>query len=100
MEAELQAVRAIVEAASLPESVRHTAAWCLDKLPPLYREFLNTFDQRHGDEIRRHVQAMLHQLDARLAEAVAGRFRAMHERLGLPALALTHPKQPRKRKAG
>jgi hypothetical protein len=102
MEADLQAVRDLVNAARLSESVRQTAVWCLDQLLSLYREFLQTCNQRQGDEIRRLVQGMIQGLAEEalarpVAEAIVDRLRAMHERLGMPALEFNFPKQPRKR---
>src|SRR4051794_6436389 len=105
MDADFQAMRDLADAAALPEGVRHTLAWCLGQLPPLYRELRRTYDSRHGDEIQRLVRGMLQALagpgaaspDApRVAEAITGRLRAMHERLGIPRLGFTLPGPARK----
>jgi hypothetical protein len=100
MEAELLKVRDIVNGATLSESARHTAGWCLDRLPGLYREFLQSFDQRYSDEIRRLVQGLLKNVGKEpLARSIAEQFRSMHESLGLPNLELTPGTPARKKKA-
>jgi hypothetical protein len=98
MDGELQAIHDIIDAAALPESVHHTANWCLGQLPELYREFVRTFDQRYADEIRRHARAIVHKLDGDLAEAAARHFLTLHERLGVPPLDLK-PSLARPRKS-
>jgi hypothetical protein len=100
MDADLQAVRDVVDAADLPDEVRERAAWCLGRLPKLYRELAQTSEARFSDEIRRLVQALLVALSPashRTAEAVTLRLAALHERLGLPNLDL---KPVRQRKTG
>jgi hypothetical protein len=75
-------------------------------LPPLYREFCRTHESRHGDEIRRLVQAVLMKLAETpeatgVAQAVLSQIQALHERLGLLGLnlkPLPPPKRPRPRK--
>jgi hypothetical protein len=100
MEAELQTVRDMVSGATLSEDARHTINWCLEQLAPLYEQFLQSYNQRYNDEIRRLIQGMVNNLAKEtLAESITGQFRAIHERLGLPALVFNPPKkQPRKKK--
>jgi hypothetical protein len=94
---ELEKVRALIDAGELPDNQAGTAAWCLGRLPDLYGQFVQTCDIRYGDEIRRLVSGMLAMLsDAELKQAILGQLLALHERLGIPALAVVMPK----RKAG
>src|SRR5262245_54014863 len=92
MDKALQAVVAAlgneVRAAAVPDSCKHTAAWCLGRLPPLYARLRQTNESRYGDEITRLVHAALKALDAnqgvcpegqRLAARIADRLRLLHE---------------------
>jgi hypothetical protein len=99
---ELDAIPGLVRAAGVPDAAQQTAAWCLSRLPGLYRDFSQTYDCRYGDEIQRLVRGLLMALagDPGAVESVTGKMRAMHTRLGLPALRLSPPKQARKAKRG
>jgi len=100
MDEGLQAVRDVVDAADLADEARRRAAWCLGRLPRLYRELARTSESRFSDEIRRLVQALLGALgpaSRKSAEDITLRLAALHECLGLPDLNL---KPARQRKTG
>ena len=95
MDTDLQAIRDVVNAATLSDEARQTVAWCLDQLPKLYQELARTYDAKYSDDIRRLVQAILTQLSGpntpgarRAADAVTLQVLAMHERLGIPTFGL------------
>jgi hypothetical protein len=88
MDAAMQAVRAIVDAAPLSDDVRGSVVWCLGRLPPLYRDLARTYDARYGDEIARLLRGVFQALgDQTAAEAIAERLRSVHGRLGIPVSA-------------
>jgi hypothetical protein len=94
---ELEKVRALVHADGLAPDVLTTVTWCLDRLPGLYSEFVQTYESRHGDEIRRLVDGLLAKVGkAALKQAILDHLLAMHEHLGIPALNFAF----RKRKTG
>jgi hypothetical protein len=97
---ELEAIPGLIQAARVPDAARQTAAWCLRRLPAHYRDFCRTCECRHGDEIKRVVEGLLLALadDVGAAESVAGQIRAMHARLGIPALKLGPPRPARRKK--
>jgi hypothetical protein len=102
MDADFEMVRQAVTGTELSDEARHTVEWCLGQLPSLYRRFLESYDSRHVEEIRRLVQGLLRTLAAQphgppLAEAIAGRLQALHERLGLRDLDLKPVARPRRR---
>jgi hypothetical protein len=86
MDADMQAVRAIVDAAPLSDDVRGTVLWCLERLPPLYRDLARTYEARYGDEIVRLLRGVFQALGGKTAtaEAIAARLRSLHGRLGIP----------------
>lgn len=89
MEAELAAVSAVIESASLPFDSRRTALWCLGHLRAALERFSQTYESRYADEVNRLEQGLLAPLDA--SDAVAAgtareRLADIHERLGLAAL--------------
>jgi hypothetical protein len=89
MDKDLKAMRATVMKATLSASTQSTALWYLDKLPSLYRELALTYENRYLEEILRLVQAMLRTIEApKPVETLTSQFRAMHERHGIPRLAL------------
>ena len=89
MDKDLKAMRATVMKATLSASIQSTALWYLDKLPNLYRELALTYENRYLEEILRLVQAMLRTIEApKPVETLNSQFRAMHERHGIPRLAL------------
>jgi hypothetical protein len=72
--------------------VRATVLWLLDKLPDLYQKLETTCESRFRDEILRHVNGMFKTIQVPSSiETVAKKFRAMHERHGIPALDLKVP---------
>lgn len=94
---QLGALGAEVQAAALPGECKHTAVWCLKKLPTLYTQFLQTHESRYADEISSLVRGVLHELgrsesacpEAReLAATMTHRLHSLHEELGLPGLDL------------
>jgi hypothetical protein len=92
MDKDLKAMRATVMKATLSASIQSTALWYLDKLPNLYRELALTYENRYLEEILRLVQAMLRTIEApKPVETLTTQFRAMHERHGIPRLALKAP---------
>jgi hypothetical protein len=103
---DLQAIRNGVQVADLPANVRITALWHLDKLPDLYQKLEKTCESRFRDDILRHVNGMFKTIQVPSSiETVAKKFRAMHERHGIPTLDLRLPaavavKQPRSKKVG
>ncbi|MBY0525340.1 MAG: hypothetical protein K2R98_18175 [Gemmataceae bacterium] len=89
----------VVSAANIPEEQKRTAAWCIKQLPELYEQFCRTYESRYGNEIVRLEQGVLSEVSGKsppgadgqqLLDAVTVRFKALHERLGLPLL---NPKQ-------
>jgi hypothetical protein len=108
---QLGALRDEVQAAAIPTGCKHTAAWCLGKLPALYAKFRQTSESRYGDEITRLVRETLTELvntkpacpeAQHLAASMTERLRLLHEQLGLPGLGLkaAGASSPRSRKAG
>lgn len=84
---ELETMRALIHADRIPDDIRKTATWCLDRLPGLYSDFCRTYEIRYGDEIRRLVAGLLSKLgDVALKQVVLDQLIAMHERLGIPHL--------------
>jgi hypothetical protein len=93
MDKDFKAIRQALNGAKLSEEARVRALWCLEQLPALYRGLAETYESRYVDEISRLVSVMVGRLaektsDRPVAVAVEGRLRAMHERLGIPALSL------------
>jgi hypothetical protein len=89
-----------VDATAIPSDCKYTAAWCLAKMPALYAQYQTTNESRFGDEITRLVQALITELTRSqggckeayaIASGMAGRFRTLHEKLGLPVLRLKGP---------
>ncbi len=102
MEADFEMVRQAVAETELSEETRHTVEWCLGQLPRLYRDFLQNYDTRHVEEIRRLVQGLVRALAEQpqgrpAAEAIAGRLQALHERLGIRDLDIKPPAAERRR---
>lgn len=96
-----KALGAKVQAAALPVESKHTAVWCLEKLPTLYALFLQTNESRYGDEISSLVRGVLYELAnsesaysaaQQLATTMTRRLHALHEQLGLPGLDLRTPR--------
>ncbi|OAI41204.1 hypothetical protein AYO40_03600 [Planctomycetaceae bacterium SCGC AG-212-D15] len=92
-----------VEATAIPSDCKHTAAWCLGKLPGLYAHYGSTHESRYGDEITRLVQVLIAELTRSqggckeaqaMACGMAARFQTLHERLSLPILLLKAPVLP------
>lgn len=91
-----------VEATNISAAGKHTAAWCLGRLPKLYAQYHATNESRYGEEIRRLVQALIKELTEstdlpcveakKLAASVPGRFQELHEQLRLPELPLKGPR--------
>jgi hypothetical protein len=86
-----------VEATAIPADSKHTAAWCLGKLPALYTAYRQTNESRFGDEITRLVQVVMKELTRnqgscihaqKIATGMVRRFQLLHEKLGLPMLNL------------
>jgi hypothetical protein len=97
-----------VDAVAIASDCKHTAAWCLAKMPALYAQYQATNESRFGDEITRLVQALITELTrsqggCKEAQAIATgmprRFRTLHEKLGLPMLHLKDPVATRPTKA-
>jgi hypothetical protein len=93
---ELVTLRTLAQKANLTPEARHTALWCLDQLPPLYRDFSRTNESRFGDSISFLAKVALKRLgeaemgpDAgRVAAALVAQLAGLHERLGLAPLGL------------
>jgi hypothetical protein len=91
---ELEKVHALVHADRLAPDVLKTVTWCLDRLPNLYSKFVQTYESRYGEEIRRLVNGLLAKAgNATLKQAILAQLRTMHERLGIPDLNLAPCKQ-------
>jgi len=103
--AELAGITRLVQAATITDETRHSAAWCIDQLPNLYGRHCQTHESRYGDEILRLERAVLGKLAEApsgpevqaVVEAVEGRFRLLTEQFGLPGLAVKAPRSPRPR---
>jgi hypothetical protein len=98
----LTALSKSVEATTVSPDCKHTIAWCLGKLPPLYANYQSSYESRYADEIRRLVQTLIQQLTDdtgggaeayQIGSGMAERFQVLHERLNLPALILKCPPQ-------
>lgn len=92
-----------VEATTVSADCKHTIAWCLGKLPPLYANYQSSYESRYGDEIRRLVQTLIQQLTGdtgggvaayQIGSGMAERFQILHEQLNLPVLMLKCPPRP------
>jgi hypothetical protein len=98
METSFQGIRDMVNGASLPAEVKRSVVRSLEQLPPLYREFQQTYDIRHRDGILSRVRGMFYTLGKggadgpRVMTAIVQQLRAMHERLGVPDFDLKAPK--------
>jgi hypothetical protein len=95
--AQLAALADEVRAAALPDVCKHSVVWCLDQLPPLYANFRQTSESRHGAEITRLLEGMLKALVAsqrvapdakQLGAGIVDRLQRLHEEFGLPGLHL------------
>ncbi len=106
----LAALEGEVRSTALADDSKHTAVWCVRQLPALYDKFRRTSESRYGEEISRLVRAALQVLaggkgncpaSRELAAALPGRLRRLHERFGVPPLALDPPapRRSRSRKA-
>jgi hypothetical protein len=108
LRAELAAILDEVRDAAIPDACKNTVAWCVQELPALYSGLCDTQESRYADEIARLAQGLLKELagggkEARkLAEDVACRLRALHERFGLPRVNVKLPAaaSSRSRKTG
>lgn len=111
LQAQLTELGNEVRAASIPDSCKQTAAWCLGQLPSLYVQFRQTSESRYGEAITHLVQGILKTLAASqrahpeaqlLAAHITERFRLLHEQYGLPVLHLkaVGASPSRSRKAG
>jgi hypothetical protein len=109
LQAQLTALGTEVQAASIPDSCKQTAAWCLGQLPSLYVQFRHTRESRYGEAITRLVQGVLMALAAsqhacpeaqQLVSRITDCFQRLHEHYGLPALCLkpVSASPPRSRK--
>jgi hypothetical protein len=109
--AHMTAMEDEVKAAAIPDSCKHTAAWCIGQLPALYTKLRQTSESRYGDEISRLIKGVLKELfldkkakpeGHKLATALTDRLCLLHEELGLPSLDLKAPavSASRSRKAG
>jgi hypothetical protein len=96
--AELDSLRCLIGAAALAGAERHTALWCLNQLPRLYRELERTCESRYADEVAGLVAGACKALGGApgLAGELANRLRALHARLGLPGISLKVPAAPKR----
>jgi hypothetical protein len=109
LRAHLGALEDEVQATAIPGGCKHSVAWCIGQLPPLYTLFRQTNESRYGEEIARLFQCVLKELTKgetacpkaqQLAASIPGRLQLLHEQLGLPRLDLKSPgPSPRARKA-
>jgi hypothetical protein len=86
VDADLQALRELLAAATLSDERRKAALQCVGQLPRLYRGLCETYESRYADEIARLVQAVCRLAAGvpSLAEAITVLLRDMQERLGIP----------------
>ena len=108
MEAGLIGIRAMLDGAGLEADVKRSVLWSVDQLPPLYREFLRTYDVRYRDSILGRVRGVLTTLSRdgaaglRVTADLIKELHALHDRLNLTGLDIKPPAAPkpaRKRKA-
>ncbi len=108
--AELASVQRLVEGAVTAGAPRQAVLWSFRQFPALYEGLRDTCESRFADDIARLARVVLRALAdsapdspkaPAAAEAVVARLRAMHVRLGIPALDLQPPAPPKgpKRKA-
>jgi hypothetical protein len=99
-EAQLAALGKQVRAAAISGDWEHTSDSCFGRLPALYEKFCQTNESRYGDEIRRRLLLMLKELASderncpearKLSTRITDRLRLLHERFGIPGLALNAP---------
>jgi hypothetical protein len=109
VQTDLQDIRDIVAATTLPDEVQQTVLSHFDGLPKLYAELNRTYETRFSDRILATVASMVRTLSTKeagpdaspLAATMVERLRAMHDRFGIsvtlkPPAAAAKVKRPRK----
>ncbi|MGE3807881.1 MAG: hypothetical protein AB7K24_24720 [Gemmataceae bacterium] len=109
LQEQIEALANEFKQATMPDKCKATAAWCLGQLPSLYRDFYETSESRHVEQIAHLVGGMVKEFQAatdcedakQFAATVPDRFSSLHEEYGLPRLKLklSSPTPTRSRKA-
>lgn len=103
IQAQLGALGKEFQAATIPDTCKQAAAWCLGKLPTLYSKLSLTHESRYGDEIAGLVQSLLKEFNSsplasletrKCAASLSERLSLIHERFGLPGLNIKAPAGP------
>jgi hypothetical protein len=87
----MQAIRAMMTEAPLPQQVQQFLLARFDQLPKLYSELSRTYESRFADRIAGSVEGMVRVLAskeagpdaAQFAATLITRMRAMHDRYGV-----------------
>jgi hypothetical protein len=104
---DFQAVADLVEAAPLSADCKRTLRWCLDQLPKLYAQFVESHDVHFSDKIARLEQGVLKELGketkaepkvGKVTDAILDRLKALHAQHGLQSLD-PRPAKPKPTKA-
>jgi hypothetical protein len=107
IQAHLGVLGEAVQATALPAESKHSAAWLIGRLPALYNLLRQTNESRYDDEMTRLYQALIKELVSagvacpraqKLAAGIPEGLRTLHEKLGLPKLALKTPSLPAPRR--
>jgi len=104
VQSHFEAFEAALDATQLPADRKKLMSAAIRKLADLYTQWHQTNSSRYGDEITRHVQFLLQELEgcpeaSKLGPDFRSRLKELHEEIGVPALALKAPKAaPRPRK--
>jgi hypothetical protein len=103
VQAHFEAFETALWATGIAEDRKKLMSQSIRKIADLYPQFQQTNSSRYGDEITRHVQFLLEELEAcpdasKLGPDFRSGLNDLHEQIGAPALALKTPKA-RARKA-
>ncbi len=100
VETQLGALGTAIQATAIPPDRKSAIAWAIRQLPALYLLLLETRESRYDDKITRLFQGLLNDLTCggeacpgarKLAAGLPEALRRLHERLGLPGIALKLP---------
>jgi hypothetical protein len=104
VQSHFDALEAALAKTKLAEDRKKLMSTSIRKLAELYPQFAATNASRYGDEITRHVQFLLGELEtcpeaSKLGPDFRSGLKELHEQIGVPPLALKTPKplaRPRK----
>jgi len=103
IETHLEKLAAAVRATTIPADSKHASTCVLGRLQALYILLRATEARRYNDDITRLFQQLIKELAlsgaacpdaAKLAAGIPEGVRVLHERLGLPRMALRAPASP------